>query len=34
MKKIESIHNKTKELTEIELPYNNKNEILREEDLR
>ena len=34
MKKIESIHNKTKELTDIELPYNNNNIILEENDLR
>ena len=34
MKKIESIHNKTKELTETELPYNNNNIILQESDLR
>jgi ribonuclease-3 len=34
MKKIESIHNKTKILTDTELPYNNKNVILQENDLR
>ncbi len=34
MKKIESIHNKTKDLTDNELPYNNKNIILDESDLR
>ena len=34
MKKIESIHNKTKDLTDNELPYNNKNVILNEDDLR
>jgi len=34
MKKIESIHNKTKDLNENELPYNNKNQILQETDLR
>ena len=34
MKKIESIHNKTKEILEDELPYNNLNIILQETDLR
>jgi len=34
MKKIECIHNKTKDLTDNELPYNNKNIILDESDLR
>ena len=34
MKKIESIHNKTKEIEEGELPYNNINIILTENDLR
>jgi dsRNA-specific ribonuclease len=34
MKKIESIHNKTKELTETELPYNPLNIILQENDLK
>jgi len=34
MKKIESIHNKTKVLNDTELPYNNKNVILQENDLR
>jgi ribonuclease-3 len=34
MKKIESIHNKTKILSDTELPYNNKNIILQETDLR
>jgi len=34
MKKIESIHNKTKEIANNELPYNNKNIILQESDLR
>lgn len=34
MKKIESIHNKTKELTETELPYNSNNIILQENDLK
>lgn len=34
MKKIESIHNKTKELMETDLPYNPANIILQENDLR
>lgn len=34
MKKIISIHNKTKELSDIELPFNPKNIILNKEDLR
>ena len=34
MKKIESIHNKTKELTDEELPFNPKNFLLKEEDLK
>ena len=34
MKKIISIHNKTKELTDTELPFNSKNIILTKEDLR
>jgi len=34
MKKIESIHNKTKEVNDTELPYNNQNQILQENDLR
>jgi ribonuclease-3 len=34
MKKIESIHNKTKDVGDTELPYNNKNLILQESDLR
>ena len=34
MKKIESIHNKTKELTDEELPFNPKNLLLKEEDLK
>ena len=34
MKKIESIHNKTKEINDTELPYNNQNQILQEDDLR
>ena len=34
MKKIESIHNKTKEVCDNELPYNNQNQILQENDLR
>jgi len=34
MKRIESIHNKTKELNETELPYNNLNIMLEEKDLR
>ena len=34
MKKIVSIHNKTKELTDTELPFNPKNIILSREDLR
>jgi len=34
MKKIESIHNKTKILSDNELPYNNKNIILQESDLK
>ncbi len=34
MKKIESIHNKTKDLSDNELPYNNKNQILQENDLK
>lgn len=34
MKKIESIHNKTKELTNEELPFNPLNIILQEQDLR
>jgi len=34
MKKIESIHNKTKEVSDTELPYNNQNVILQEGDLR
>jgi len=34
MKKIESIHNKTKEIEQTELPYNNQNCILQESDLR
>jgi ribonuclease-3 len=34
MKKIESIHNKTKELTDDELPFNPTNILLKEEDLK
>jgi len=34
MKKIESIHNKTKEVNDTELPYNNQNIILQESDLK
>jgi len=34
MKKIENIHNKTKILSDNELPYNNKNIILQESDLK
>lgn len=34
MKKIESIHNKTKELTNEELPFNPTNFLLKEEDLK
>jgi len=34
MKRIESIHNKTKILTDTELPYNNKNIMLQESDLK
>ena len=34
MKKIESIHNKTKEIANNELPYNNKNIMLSENDLK
>lgn len=34
MKKIESIHNKTKEIANNELPYNNKNVMLQESDLK
>ena len=34
MKKIESIHNKTKELTEEELPFNPINILLKDEDLK
>jgi len=34
MKKIESIHNKTKELTDTDLPYNPLNIILQENDLK
>ena len=34
MKKIESIHNKTKELTDEELPFNPTNNLLTEDDLK
>lgn len=34
MKKIESIHNKTKDVSYSELPYNNQNQILQESDLK
>ena len=34
MKRIDNIHNKTKEIDSINLPYNNKNVLLNDENLR
>ena len=34
MKKIDSIHNKTKIIQQEELPYNNNNKLLKDEDLK
>jgi len=34
MKRIDNIHNKTKEIDSVNLPYNNKNVLLNDENLR